>query len=123
MRIKPFISILIILLISLYQGVNAQIPGQDGSMESLFSHNSAEQISTQVQKLFLEGLLAVNNTFLEDGLTLLLQAEKLDPNQSGITHAIANIYFNLNDYHICNVSIEILIMLNITIIMSMLVEY
>ena len=99
MRIKPFISILIILLISLYQGVNAQIPGQDGSMESLFSHNSAEQISTQVQKLFLEGLLAVNNTFLEDGLTLLLQAEKLDPNQSGITHAIANIYFNLNDYN------------------------
>lgn len=98
MRINPIISILIILLVNLYQGVNAQIPAQDGSIEGLFSHNSPEQISTQVQKLFLEGLLAVNNTSLEEGLTLLLQAKELDRNQSGITHAIANIYFLLNDY-------------------------
>ena len=35
---------------------------------------------------------------MEEGLTLLLQAEELDRNQSGITHAIANIYLHLNDY-------------------------
>ena len=98
MRINPFISILFILLANLYQGVNAQIPAQNGSIKSLFSYNSPEQISTQVQKLFLEGLLAVNNTSFEEGLTLLLQAEELDRNQSGITYAIANIYFHLNDY-------------------------
>ncbi len=98
MRINPFISIIFILLLNLYQEVNAQIPAQDDSIEGLISYNSPEQISTQVQKLFLEGLLAVNNTSLEEGLTLLLQAEELDRNQSGITHAIANIYFHLNDY-------------------------
>ena len=98
MRINPFISILFILLVNLYQEVNAQIPAQNGSIEGLFSYNSPEQISTQAQKLFLEGLLAVNNTSFEEGLTLLLQAEELDRNQSGITHAIANIYFHLNDY-------------------------
>ena len=99
MRINLFISILIILLVNLYQGVNAQIPAQNSSIEGLFSYNSPEQISTQVQKLFLEGLLTVNNiSFLEEGLTLLLQAEELDRNQSGITHAIANIYLHLNDY-------------------------
>ena len=98
MRINLFISILIILLVNLYQGVNAQIPAQNSSIEGLFPYNSPEQISTQVQKLFLEGLLTVNNTSLEEGLTLLLQAEELDRNQSGITHAIANIYFHLNDY-------------------------
>ena len=44
-------------------------------------------------------MLTVNNTSLEEGLNAtLLQAEELDRNQSGITHAIADTYFHLNDY-------------------------
>ena len=89
---------MVILLASLNRPANAQIPAQGGSIEGLFSPNLSEQISPQAQKLFLEGLLAINDASLEEGLALLVQAEELDPDQSGITHAIADAYFNLNDY-------------------------
>ena len=36
---------------------------------------------------------------MEEALALLLQAEELDPEQSGITHAIADAYYGLNDYN------------------------
>lgn len=98
MGFKPFISLLIILVASLSRLVSAQTPVQGGSMQGLFSPNSTEQISTQSQKLFLKGLIAINNASLEEALTLLLQAEELDPEQSGITHAIADAYYGLNDY-------------------------
>ena len=98
MRIRPPISLLILLLICFSWPAKAQFPAQDEPIEGLLIPNSSEQISIQTQKLYLEGLLAINNTSLEEGLTLLLQAEELDPNQSGIKHAIADTYFQLNDY-------------------------
>ena len=98
MRFRPPISLLILLLICFSWPAKAQFPAQDEPIEGLLIPNSSEQISIQTQKLYLEGLLAINNTSLEEGLTLLLQAEELDPNQSGIKHAIADTYFQLNDY-------------------------
>jgi tetratricopeptide (TPR) repeat protein len=67
-------------------------------MQGLFSPNSTEQISTQAQKLFLEGLISINDASLEEALALLLQAEELNPEQSGISYAIADAYYGLNDY-------------------------
>ncbi len=98
MRFNPFISLLIILVASLSRPTSAQIPAQGGSMEGLFSPNSTEQTRPKAQKLFLEGLIAINDVSLEKALALLLQAEELDPEQSGITHAIADAYYALNDY-------------------------
>ena len=86
MRFNPFISLLIILVASPSRPASAQIPAQGGSIEGLFSPNSTEQIRPQAQKLFLEGLIAINDASLEEALALLLQAEELDPEQSGITH-------------------------------------
>lgn len=98
MRFNPFISLLFILIASLSRPSNAQIPAQGGSAEGQFSPNSTAQIRPQAQKLFLEGLIAINDASLEEALALFLQAEELDPEQSGITHAIADAYFGLNDY-------------------------
>ena len=99
MRFNPFISLLIILVASPSRPASAQIPAQGGSIEGLFSPNSTEQIRPQAQKLFLEGLIAINDASLEEALALLVQAEELDPEQSGITHAIADAYYGLNDYN------------------------
>jgi tetratricopeptide (TPR) repeat protein len=98
LRFNPFISLLFILIASLSRPSNAQIPAQGGSAEGQFSPNSTAQIRPQAQKLFLEGLIAINDASLEEALALFLQAEELDPEQSGITHAIADAYFGLNDY-------------------------
>ena len=55
--------------------------------------------STQVQssRLYLDGLEALANESYEEALTLLLEAKKNNPIQSGISYALSEVYSGLNE--------------------------
>ncbi|NBW70868.1 MAG: hypothetical protein EBR32_05620 [Bacteroidetes bacterium] len=92
----PYIALFIGIVGFITTPIQSQTPLQAPNSALVQGVNTP---STQAQssRLYLDGLEALANESYEEALTLLLEAQKNNPNQSGISYALSEVYFGLNE--------------------------
>jgi tetratricopeptide (TPR) repeat protein len=91
-----YIALFIGMLDLITTPIQSQTPIQAPN-SALVQGVNAPSTRAQNSRLYIDGLEALANESYEEALTLLLEAQKNDPIQSGISYALSEVYFGLNE--------------------------